>query len=197
MKRATERHEESRTSAELARTASYGPPPINPFKSLRESANLTLVEFAAYTGVSKQALIRLEQGTYADPLPTVLDAVIQDYTVSYLELVNVYEQFQVNMRKRHHRYFGNIIFKLNDADPMIHPMRVIRGNYNPTEVAKALCLPQATLEHFERKAKHQQSVPKVIDSVLREIGYYAHEVLMFEQAYKVYRQRLLLGDDNA
>jgi len=157
----------------------------NPFKQLRESHNFTLELMAAKVGITKQALIRLEQGTFVEPLPTALQYYSSAFPVTEYELINQYEAYQTSQRTKAHRYFGD--FK--DFHSEIHPMRLLRGTKNPTQVAKDLCIPQATLTYFERNVVQQKSVPKVILNVLNQIGYTDAEIGYFMEAYEVYRQR--------
>lgn len=162
-------------------------PTLNPFKELRETHNFTVELMAAKIGITKQALIRLEQGTYAEPLPTALTYCASAFPISEYELTLRYEAYQIAQRQKNRRYFGD--FK--DFHSEVHPMRLLRGTTNPTQVAKDLCIPQATLTYFERNVVQQKSVPKVIVNVMHEIGYSDAEISYFKEAYEVYRQRLV------
>lgn len=161
--------------------------PLNPFKELRESNNITLELMAAKVQISKQALIRLEQGCYTDPLPTALQYYSSAFPVSEYELVTQYADYQTTKRNKAHRYFGDI----GDYHSNVHPMRLLRKSINPTQVAKDLCIPPATLQYFERNVIQQKSVPKVILNVLFEIGYTDVEITCFMEAYHVYRSWLI------
>lgn len=169
---------------------------VNPFKELRETHNDTLEHFAKRIGISKQALIRLEQGTYVAPLPAALQFCASAFTVTEYDLLNQYEAFQTANRLQHHRWFGDLIEKFEYVEskhPEVsyHPMRLLRGTINPTQVAKGLCIPQATLTYFERNVVQQKSVPKVILNVLFEIGYTDAEITYFIKKYDEYRQQLV------
>ena len=199
MKRNTALQELALSAVEDERVSTFGPPPENPFHSLRVRANLTQSAFAMECDVSKQALIRLEQGTFNGPLPRVVDYRVSYLGYNELQLVEEYEEFQALMRKRHTRYFGNITDLLvrhqNSSSPIytMHPMRILRGRINPTEVAKALCIPQATLVYFERRVVQQKSVPKLLVQVLDSIGYRRKEIETFELAYATYRNDVVAG----
>lgn len=160
--------------------------PQNPFKELRESHDLTVELMAKKMGISKQALIRLEQGCYVEPLPTALNYCASAFPVTEYQLTVDYEAYQKLKRQSAHRYFGPIVTKLSGAH-VIHPMRVLRGTINPTQVAKDLCIPPSTLTYFERNVIQQKSVPKVILNVLHEIGYKDHEIETLIMAYDCFR----------
>lgn len=166
-----------------------GPPPTNPLREVRLQESLGLQEMADLIGISKQALIRLEQGTYDTILPVVLEYYRDNFHLSELALMDGYESFQEKQRARHFHYFGPTLVPeaLNIRE---HPLRILRRliNVTPTEVAKDLCLPHATLTYFERKAKQQKSVPKSLINVLHEIGYSTSQINEFHRAYDKYRE---------
>ncbi len=168
----------------------------NPFRSLRLENDETLQALTQKIGVSKQALIRLEQGTYADPLPVVLNYYSHNYHLSEHELGLRYAAYQKNQRSNHERYFGDVRLKLEPTPTpenlsQSHPLRLLRGNLSLTQVAKDLCIPQATLTYFERNVVQQKSVPKVLCQVLREVGHYASEVQALHVAYINYRVAII------
>jgi DNA-binding XRE family transcriptional regulator len=165
---------------------------LNPFKELREAHSITLELMAKKIGITKQALIRLEQGTYVDPLPAAAQYCSSAFPVTEFELINQYAQYQTAKRNMHTRYFGDLIPKLElTLVSDIHPMRALRGSVNPTQVAKDLCIPQATLTYFERNVVQQKSVPKVVLNVLYEIGYTDKEITAFMEAYATYRKHVI------
>lgn len=166
-------------------------PSLNPFRDLRESHNITLELMAKKAGISKQALIRLEQGCYVDPLPTALNYYASAFPITEYQLGLDYAAYQEFKRALATRYFGDFISKLDADANVTHPMRVLRGSRNPTQVAKDLCIPPATLTYFERNVVQQKSVPKVIVNVLKEIGYYDSEIITFCTAYRYYRERTI------
>lgn len=164
----------------------------NPFRSLRLMEDETLNSLAQKIGVSKQALIRLEQGTYSDPLPAVLNFYSQNYHRSEHELCVAYAAYQQDKRSNHERYFGDIRPLLQvevtvENLSQSHPLRLLRGSRSLTQIAKDLCIPQATLTYFERNVVQQKSVPKILCQVLREIGHYSSEVQALVVAYEHYR----------
>lgn len=172
--------------ADSQRLKEFGPSPENIFKALRLNADLSLDALSGRCFVSKQALIRLEQGCFSDPLPSVVDYYTRQGH-SELQLRDAYLQFQELMRKRHHLLFGPSLEVNIDGE---HPLRQLRDNidYNPTELAKAICMPQSTILHFERKWRTQQSVPKQLLNALSQCGYQVKQLNEFANTYEVWRQ---------
>lgn len=190
-----------------------GPAPTNPFRVLRLNANLTIQDLTELTGVSKQAIIRLEQGTYSEPVDRVLNFWIEqgaryNQDTDYVSLVNRYEHYQEVIRKRHARIFGNMPmhswFKQHLDQ---HPFTLLRslwqdpeslsdtplGSMNVTECSKLLCIPQSVLDHFDNRIVRQGSVPKPLITALRQNGYRSDELFIFEQAYTDYRNFAING----
>jgi DNA-binding XRE family transcriptional regulator len=181
---------------EQERLDDFGPPPENPFRALRLLCNLTLDDLAGVAYVSRQALIRLEQGTYWEPLPTVIDywtkyyqsyPGLRDRTVTMASLQDSYLYYQEQQRKRHHHYFGPEL--AIDCTTYKHPLRQLKEfeDYTTTQVSKALCLPQATLQHWEKKWATQQTVPSHFQTVLGEVGYSHRAVGEFCANYREWR----------
>lgn len=169
----------------------------NPFKELRESLNLTLEQLARQTALSKQAIIRCEQGTYSQPLPALMSFAV-NRGENENDFTNRYNDFQYRTRYANAYLFGDSLpnrleYRVYSADNLEHPFRTIRGSYNPTEVAKALCVPQATITYFERKSKQQKSVPKALIEALLMAGYTNADVSGLVAAYDSYRVVLLGG----
>lgn len=186
----------ARTRYESHLDSLYGPAPLNPFTRLRNSLELSHEELARQMYTSKQSLIRLEQGCYDKPLPVAVDWWVNYGAVTELQITDAYEEFQQLTRTRHHQYFGpelQIDYTSVIAD---HPLRQLCNSHpyfpvNVTEVAKSLCLPQATLQHWQKKWRTQQSVPRTFQSVLMEIGYSKYQVKDFNEAYYNWRQTQL------
>lgn len=172
---------------EFRRNELYGPPPTNPFTSLRRRKNMTIDHLSEVAYVSKQALIRLEQGCFSDPLPSMVDYWTAHGETSELQLKDAYIEFQETVRKRNTKLLGDSLHV--DVASTEHPLRQLRNprHLNPTEVAKALCIPQATIEHFEKKWKTQQSVPKQLKAALAQAGYSQRDIESFCRSYTAWR----------
>jgi DNA-binding XRE family transcriptional regulator len=179
--------------AEVHRTMLHGPKPINVFTEMRQALNLSHVELAKRIHISKQALIRLEQGTFNQPLPTVVDYYVKYHGYNELTILDAYEHYRYQTRRRYTGLFGpHLSFDINSSQ---HPFRQLRDSIqppvNPSEVAKYLCVPQATIQHFERKWKTQQTVPKELNAALHAIGYTYSEINQFNDNYESWRRAAL------
>jgi transcriptional regulator with XRE-family HTH domain len=183
-----------------------GDPPVNPFKYMRAVAlhskeTPTLESLCNAMGISKQALIRTEQGTYVEPPQAIIEYYAEEEGADYVTLGRLYKEFQRDVRKRHYRIFGD----LNERDFFsegLHPFTVLRRNWtdpisgvpyagemNVTECAKLLCVPQGTLSYFQNKLTHQASVPDVLISALKDNGYTGDELDTLVYEYYAYRER--------
>ena len=174
----------------------HGPQILSPFKEYRTNAGLSLQGLSIQTGLSKNALVRAEQGTFSNPLPALSEFWQRRLNISEFEILNAYEDYQFYMRKRNFHYFGSEL--LYDHSLSEHPFRQLRQNrvsrvdglplpVGPDEVARALCLPVDTIRYFEKKFRLQQSVPKAILGTLIFIGYSRSDVHEFSKVYEIWR----------
>lgn len=163
------------------------------FKTLRLQEQMTLESLAKQVGVTKHALIRLEQGTFSRPLEPVIDYWEQIHGYSHMQIRDAYDGFRTSKRKERPRIFGPL---LTFTMTPIHPLRQLRSfsGLGLTETAKQLCVPQATLQHFEKKWKTQQSVPKELINALAENGYFVNELRVFNHNYTLWRNHQLGRD---
>lgn len=178
-------------------TNKYGPPPVCNFKHLRLQSNLSLAGLALQTGLSKNAIVRAEQGTYANPLPRLSEYYQRRFNISELEITLGYEDFQAAQRQRHYHYFGDTLI-YSELD-QVHPFRQLRLSKHslahpdvllpvgPDAVSRALCIPVDTLRFWEKKFKSQKSVPKLVVNVLNQIGYDRSTIANFCKAYEYWR----------
>ncbi len=148
---------------------------------------------------SRQALIRLEQGCFESPLPVAVDFWVKNadrYDLGIVtegRLMGDYETYQDAIRQRHRHFFGELLevhTELNNP----HPLRQLRNRSyggmgcSVTEVAKALCINQSTLQHWEKKWRTQKSVPRAFLEVLVALGYTAFAVRNFQVDYVTWRE---------
>lgn len=183
----------------------YGPAPTNPFKELRDRSNLTMQEITEQVGVSRQALIRCEQGTYPTAIERLVNFWCDRGDIGWTELVNTYAEFQTLTRQRHRRPFGSIPdFSVDPNQYSNHPLLVMldywmlpdgtpNGAMNPTEFSKLFCVNQATVDHWLNKVHNQASVPGLILSALKQSGYSVSELTRLEKAYVKHREVVLGG----
>lgn len=174
--------------------------PVNPFKDIRQRANLSQYELARRAGVTKHAILRLEQGMFNDPLPTLVGYYTSTFNVSRTSLVQQYAAFQIATRENNARLLGD--FPINDPDtpslPVgVHPLTYLRerAGFNPTSLAKALCLSQSTIGYFEKRPINQHSVPEQLIHALHDADYSSQETDWLEEAYQKYRDELVKSQD--
>lgn len=177
----------------------------NPFKLIRVHAGLSQQNLANKVGISKHAVLRSEQGMYVEPLPSLLNYMCNNFPVGRLSIIQQYERFQVYVREQSGRLLGDIDKELdnwhhhlhNSPSPLsayqLHPLvwlRIIRG-YNPTSLAKAICVNQTVVNYFEKNSINQRTVPEQLSHALKDCGYDDDELAGFADAYNVYREFLL------
>jgi len=164
----------------------------NPFRELRLKQGISQYDLAHRAHISKHAVLRLEQGCYEKPLPSIINYFIGFYpNLTNYGLTAAYEEFQYETRKSHAGLLGPLT-QLIDCPVGIHPLVWLRTNYgyNPTSLAKALCISQSTIVYFERKSVHQHSVPAQLLRALHDADYTTQETDYLVRAYDRYRRFL-------
>lgn len=202
---------DARTRYESNLVSLYGPKPTNPFTHLRKSQNFTHDHLSELSFIHRLTLIKAEQGIFAEPTPALVEFWVSYYNqhtmpndlqrifnagVSELAIVDRYENFQDEQRRRHHQYFGPRLNANLERDDNLHPLRQLRKRHvlpelGTLEISKALCMSQATLQHWEKKWRAQQKVPKQFQVILMTIGYTKYEVNEFNEFYMEWRQARL------
>lgn len=177
----------------------------NPFKLIRIHAGLSQQNLANKVGISKHAVLRSEQGMYVEPLPSLLNYMCNNFPVGRLTLIQQYERFQVYTRETSGRLLGDMESELDTwhtylhSSPtalspyQLHPLvwlRTIRG-YNPTSLAKAICVNQTVVNYFEKNSINQRTIPEQLTHALKDCGYEDDELASLADAYSVYREFLL------
>lgn len=190
-----------RTELNKAQKIAFGPVPVNPFKALREEHSLSVTELAQISYLSPASITKLEQGLFGVPLPSAVDYWCNKLGYPEGELTLKYENYQDSTRLRYPKLFGQSLAIDISSDQ--HPFRQLRsrceclavylGELGTTEVARCLCLPQATLEHWEKKWHRQKSVPSAVVEVLHIINYTNREIAQFRQDYVTWREKMLVN----
>lgn len=169
--------------------------PDNPFRKLRISEGISQYDLAKRTGLSKHAILRLEQGCFAEPLPTV----IQYFTdgmghlsrpVSKTYLLEAYRDFQYAVRKSNAGCLGHNLMLILPTCPVgIHPLTYLREGHgiNPTALSKLLCISQSTVVYFEKRSLNQATVPAQLISALHDAEYTEEETDLLISKYSDYR----------
>lgn len=171
--------------------------PVNPFRALRERQGLSQYEFARRCRISKHAVLRLEQGMYAQALPAVLEYATSVTDKSNLTYEKEYHDFQIATRESNSRLLGDLLLELTACPVGNHPFTYLRENrgLNQTEVAKRLCIAQNTVFYFEKRAVHQHTVPKQLIEALWDADYTEQETYALEEAFIRYREHLVTQQD--
>ncbi len=172
------------------------PYPINPFRVLRMGKALTLTNLAVLCNLSKQTLIRAEQGLFDEP-PVKLMEYWLKHGENELDLRDRYHDFQLSVRSRHARLFGNSLGKVGHESGDLHPLEWLLTQWvagqpmNLMECAKLLCVSQPLLNNWIKNPR-QLTVPKPLQSALLQNGYSRREIKVFVGAYDTYRKGLQL-----
>lgn len=165
----------------------------NPFRALRERQGISQYELARRVGISKHAILRLEQGMYAQPLPAVVNYFLGYFPKLYSSpsrLIQEYENFQIETRQYNSRLIGDIHTDLTSLPVGTHPLTYLRENYglNLTEFAKKLCIAQNVVFYFEKRSIHQHTVPDQLVHALWDADYTEAETDHLAEAYAGYRE---------
>jgi transcriptional regulator with XRE-family HTH domain len=170
----------------------------NPLRALRDAKRLTLEAVYKGTGVSKQYLIRLEQGTY----PSVPDNILRYFdiepgTVEYQMFAEDYYRYQLTCR---HEAFETGLFTeafpyddyVRDTDYVQHPFTYWMSltSTNLTDVCKRLCITQSLIHRFVKEpwVIHRLPLPLVLS--LREAGWSESTIEGLETAFGEYKDAL-------
>lgn len=188
-----------RTQSDLKRRQlddiARGLPPLNPFTILRTKSGFSIAELSRLAHIDEKALVRAEDGTYTQPLPSLVEFWVRNISeLSTVDINSDYEDFVLAQRERHKFYFGRSL--LVDVNG-IHPFRQLRARrpskhdnsilpVGLVECSRALCVPLDTIQFFEKKLT-QKSVPKPIKTALNQTGYTSEQIRQFEAAYHEWR----------
>lgn len=166
----------------------------NPFKLIRLENGLSQYELARRIGVVKHSILRLEQGMFESPLPSVVNYFVTNFPhTSRAKLLDDYATFQIATRESNARLLGNMPALLKKRPATEHPLSYLRGlaDLNPTELAKRLCISQSVVVYFEKRVIHQHSVPEQLITALQDADYTAEETDSFCRAYDKYRSLMV------
>ena len=172
--------------------------PDNPFRKLRTKLGISQYELARRTGLSKHAILRLEQGCYSEPLPSVINYFVAHFAKSSTHSAQItrpqleadYREFQYAVRYSNAGLLGHDLPLILDGLPVgIHPLTYLREGHglNPTELAKRLCISQSTIVYFEKRSINQQTVPAQLISALHDAEYDTEDTDALVDAYAKYR----------
>jgi transcriptional regulator with XRE-family HTH domain len=165
----------------------------NPFRELRTRQGISQYELARRAGISKHAILRLEQGCYAEPLPSVLEYFLKYFDIPQYKLLEQYREFQYNIRFSNALLLGDSLTERLLSCPVgLHPLTYLREGVglNPTQLAKALCISQSTIVYFEKSSIHQKTVPNQLMGALHDAEYTMEDTDSLVLRYHEYRKWL-------
>jgi transcriptional regulator with XRE-family HTH domain len=162
-------------------------PSENPLKRLRHLCNLTLDQVAYQVGVSRQFIIRAEQGVYSAVPDSLLDFYGGRLEVDALAVGAEYYQFQLLTRKAN---YGRLIEPWTFPDVLQHPFihwRLMSGVTSSAGICKLFCVHPATINKFEKRSFLMNAIPDQLVGALLESGYHPETLDTLEQSYKRYK----------
>jgi len=175
----------------------------NPLKVLRKRAGRTIDQVAARAEVSRQFVIRSEQGVYSEPPASLLGFYSSILDVSVAQVTNDYFNFQRATRQAN---YGRLIepwaFTAVGAVGE-HPFtrwRLMSGISSAAGVCKLFCVHPASLNKFEKHPEQCAVVPDQLAKALLESGYKASTLADLESAYLEHKRKMrqlvevVLGD---
>jgi transcriptional regulator with XRE-family HTH domain len=162
----------------------------NPLKHTRQLLNLTIDTVASRTQLSRQFIIRAEQGVYSDAPDSLISYYAALMDLDTIEIQQRYFNFQFATRKAN---YGRLIepwaFPVGSGHPFIN-WREFSGVGSTAGICKLFCVHPATMNKFEHRPHLLNSVPEQLTAALLESGYSAETLDLLEIAYSNYKIRL-------
>lgn len=168
---------------------------VNPLKVLRTSARLTMVDVANQAEVSRQYVIRAEQGVFAS-CPAILVEVLANHLheLDYVTIAAQYENWQMLRRKESYGSLSpNFDFHLHigfdNLNP--HPLTHWREHSGITariQISKLFCVHPALIFKFEEQPWLVTNPPGELMTGLRQAGYTEDMLNHFSEAYALFRK---------
>lgn len=168
---------------------------VNPLKELRTRHHLTMEQVAEHAGVSRQYIIRAEQGVFSAMPNSVADALLDlvDADVDYKELDVRYLEWQRSRRKES---YGSLIIGFDfhshsEASGPLHPFTHWRhhsGIPARITVPKLFCVHPALIFKFEEQPWLCTSPPSELLVGLRDSGYSNVDISNLSSAYTMFRR---------
>ena len=166
---------------------------MNPLRARRLSLGLTQDALARTARLSRQLILRAEQGTYTNIPPRLLHALYPT-TVERLVAKDLYQEFQTSLRVN---AYGQLdpSFDFTDVSPKRHPFiewRISSG-LNTIQFCKLFAVQHSIVHRWEDAPPGRNggpvSVPGPVVTALQDAGYPPHVVAGLQQAYAKYRGR--------
>lgn len=160
----------------------------NPLKELRGAAGLTMERVCRGTQVSKQYLIKQEQGCYNEPSEVLLDFYSGYSELDVNEVKQRYYAFQRSVRKAN---YGRLIEPwkfIVDYHPFIN-WYTLSGIPSASSVCRIFCLHPSVMHRFFNRSNLINEVPSQLTAALLESGYKPETLQALQDAFTDFKHR--------
>lgn len=146
---------------------------------------MTQLELADACGVSRQTILRTEQGVYTSLPPSVGEWLVS-------EVPGIYGAYHAWQRAKRKNSYGRLVepYIYRNSDNPFRRWRIDSGILSRMGVCKEFCLHPAVVTKFENTLDHS-SVPDIILDSLRDSGYSETQLTALQTAYIEYRGKTL------
>lgn len=167
----------------------------NPLIAARLKLGMTQETLALRIGISRNVLIRCEQGQFPDLVPSVLDWFSDNYDDFDLDdWRHEYREFQHNVRSD----FAGYISYANSAPRVTHPGNVLLAQYDEGRgitipgFCRNFCIHQAKMYDWITRPDKYNEVPAIVITALRDAGIGEMLIQNVITDYKIYHENYRL-----
>lgn len=161
----------------------------NPLRTARLNRGLTIDSLARQASVSKQLIIRSEQGTYVNPPPNLVTFLFP-LSADQLTCDQAYRDFQNTQRRLSS---GTLI-----PDPPVPPVgehpfihwRTSSGITSTMRFCILFCVQHAILHKFETKPRSVTTTPTNLKEALLDAEIHEDAVNLLEVLFQNYKRQL-------
>lgn len=142
----------------------------HPWAKIREDLNMTQLEVADALNVTRQTVIRLEQGLFHAPSKEVLEELADLYSLEEVDLLGEYEDYVRETRlafTEHHPNFEGLWVYTGKEHPL-EAWRLMQG-LSRMGFCKGLCLDYGPVADFEYNK--QRATPEALILASKAIGW--------------------------
>lgn len=154
---------------------------VHPWTGHRRSTGLSQRALAGLCGVSEQVVLRLEQGLFTKPSPSVMNILSDLCDLSprllRLEYVNYQHDTRQMFRTKFPSYSAHRLNPPAVADPSLHPLRdyYTSNGISRIGICKGWCVHPAPLTKYEENK--QRSVPTEVARAWSEMGWDVEDLI--------------------
>jgi hypothetical protein len=159
----------------------------NPVRSSRRRLGLTQLDLASACNVSRQTVLRTEQGVYTSLPPSLGEWLVSD-------VPGIYTAYHAWQRAKRRNSYGRLVepYTFDLSDNPFRRWRHDSGLASRMGVCKDFCLHPAVVTKFENTLEHL-TVPDIILDSLRDAGYSESTLTELQRAYVNYRSGVLVA----